>query len=94
MRPDFSSFGRRKLREALAARLDPFVTIEDRSARFDLEPLSTSLTGPLLDGPLLQSVVRKRGTGRDEGVAFEHLQVADDRTIPPPSSGSRPIRRR
>jgi riboflavin biosynthesis pyrimidine reductase len=52
---DFSAFERRKVRAALAAELQPFVTTRDLSTSFDLEPLSTAFTARLLDGPFLQS---------------------------------------
>lgn len=51
----FAEFGQRKEKAAIAARLETFRTVTDRSPEFALERISTPFTDPLLDGPFFQS---------------------------------------
>jgi riboflavin biosynthesis pyrimidine reductase len=51
----FQALVERKQREAAAARICPMVTVHDRSAEFDVDPVGNPWTHSLFDGPLYAS---------------------------------------
>lgn len=53
----FDEYARRKTESARAARLEPFTTVDDRSADLGLWHVENDFTDVLLDGPFFQSPV-------------------------------------